>query len=57
LCVPLMAHGQVSGVIQLINKLNGEFNERDLQLLRILAALGSLVEIANAWLCERNLGS
>jgi putative methionine-R-sulfoxide reductase with GAF domain len=42
LCVPLVARGQVCGVIQLINKLSGEFNERDLQLLRILAAMGSL---------------
>lgn len=42
LCVPLVARGQVCGVIQLINKLNGDFNERDLQLLRILAAMGSL---------------
>jgi putative methionine-R-sulfoxide reductase with GAF domain len=43
LCVPLISNGQVCGVIQLLNKLNGEFNERDLLLLRILAAMGSLV--------------
>jgi putative methionine-R-sulfoxide reductase with GAF domain len=57
LCVPLIVRGEVCGVIQLINKLSGEFNERDLQLLRILAALGSLVEIADTWLYERNLGT
>lgn len=42
LCVPLIARGEVCGVVQLINKLNGEFNERDLLLLRILAAMGAL---------------
>jgi putative methionine-R-sulfoxide reductase with GAF domain len=57
LCVPLVVRGEVCGVIQLINKLSGEFNERDLQLLRILAALGSLVEMADTWLYERDLGT
>jgi transcriptional regulator with GAF, ATPase, and Fis domain len=57
LCVPLVVRGEVCGVIQLINKLSGEFNERELQLLRILAALGSLVEMADTWLCKRDLGT
>jgi putative methionine-R-sulfoxide reductase with GAF domain len=44
LCVPLIAMGEVRGVLQLINKQGGEFNERDLLLSRILAAVGALVE-------------
>jgi phosphoserine phosphatase RsbU/P len=46
LCVPMIAMGEVRGVIQLINKLNGDFNERDLLLMRILAAMGALAEAA-----------
>ncbi len=46
LCVPMIAMGQVRGVIQLINKLDGDFNERDLLLMRILAAMGALAEAA-----------
>jgi putative methionine-R-sulfoxide reductase with GAF domain len=44
LCVPMIAMGRVRGVIQLINKLNGDFNERDLLLMRVLASLGALAE-------------
>jgi putative methionine-R-sulfoxide reductase with GAF domain len=43
LCVPLVALGQTCGVFQLINKLDGEFSERDLLLLRIMAAVGGLL--------------
>lgn len=47
-CVPLMALGQTCGVIQLINKLDGEFNERDLLMLRITAAVGGLLLMLDA---------
>lgn len=57
LCVPLIARGEVRGVIQLINKLSGAFNERDLQLLRILATMGGLAEVAEAWLYDQHLAS
>jgi putative methionine-R-sulfoxide reductase with GAF domain len=57
LCVPLLARGQVCGVIQLINKLNGDFNERDLLLLRILAAMGALAAAPDANLFEHGLGA
>lgn len=43
ICVPLEALGQTHGVLQLINKLEGGFTERDLMLLRITAAIGGLV--------------
>jgi putative methionine-R-sulfoxide reductase with GAF domain/CheY-like chemotaxis protein len=56
LCVPMIAMGQVRGVIQLINKLNGDFNERDLLLLRILATMGALVEAVASELFERDIG-
>ena len=40
---------------QRINKLNGQFNERDLLLLRILAGMGALAEATDTWLCEPDL--
>lgn len=43
LCVPLIALGQVRGVLQLINKIDGEFTEGDLSLLRITAAVGGML--------------
>lgn len=43
LCVPLVALGQTCGVFQLLNKLDGEFSERDLLLLRITASVGGLL--------------
>jgi hypothetical protein len=45
LCVPLVALGQTCGVLQLINKLDGEFSEHDLLMLRITAAVGGLLLI------------
>ncbi len=39
LCVPLRVRGQVLGVIELINKIGGEFSESDLHLLESIAAL------------------
>jgi GAF domain-containing protein len=56
LCVPMIAMGEVRGVIQLINKLNGDFNERDLLLLRMLAAMGALAEAVASQLYEYNIG-
>jgi putative methionine-R-sulfoxide reductase with GAF domain len=43
LCVPLTSLGQICGVFQLINKLDGEFSQRDLLLLRITADVGGLL--------------
>jgi putative methionine-R-sulfoxide reductase with GAF domain len=57
LCVPLVTMGEVRGVLQLINKLQGEFDERDLQLLRIMAALGALTGAFDTPLFERDLGT
>lgn len=48
LCVPLVALGQTCGVFQLINKLDGEFSEHDLLMLRITAAVGGLLLILDA---------
>lgn len=56
LCVPLIVKGEVRGVVQLINKLSGAFNERDLMLLRILVAMGGLAEAADLSLYEENFG-
>lgn len=45
LCVPLMAFGEVRGVIQLMNKLHGErFTKRDLFLLRAGATTTALTQ-------------
>ena len=38
LCVPLTIHDQVVGAIEVINKLDGVFTERDLKLLQAMAA-------------------
>jgi putative methionine-R-sulfoxide reductase with GAF domain len=56
LCVPLIAMGEVYGVIQLINKLGEEFNEHDLLLLQIIAALGGLANILATYPAEQQLG-
>jgi PAS domain S-box-containing protein len=47
LCVPLLAHDAVIGVIELINKRSGTFDANDLQLLESVAAQAS-VAIENA---------
>lgn len=41
LCVPMRAFGKTEGVLQLINKQDGEFTELDLELLRLVAAFGA----------------
>ncbi|MBN1614301.1 MAG: GAF domain-containing protein [Deltaproteobacteria bacterium] len=43
LCVPLISQGRVLGVIEVLNKKPGEFNEDDLHLLQ---SLGTTVSIA-----------
>jgi GAF domain-containing protein len=44
-CVPLLAFGEVWGVIELINKTSGEaFTGRDLQILRTIGALGGFMQ-------------
>ncbi len=48
LCVPLLALGQVRGVLQLINKTDGEFTKSDLSLLRITAAVGGMLLLFNS---------
>jgi GAF domain-containing protein len=47
LCAPLVAHGEVIGVIEVLNKLDGsDFNERDLQTLVSVASIAaSAIEI------------
>ncbi|HSH05956.1 MAG TPA: GAF domain-containing protein [Anaerolineae bacterium] len=37
LCVPLIVHDQIIGAIELVNKVDGPFNENDLRLLRAMA--------------------
>lgn len=55
LCVPLSAFGKVRGVLQLINKQEGEFNERDLQLLRTIASFGALALAGQSSLLLRSV--
>jgi two-component system NtrC family sensor kinase len=38
LCVPLAIHDRIIGAVEVINKLDNEFNERDLELLQAVAA-------------------
>ncbi len=38
ICVPLNVQGQVLGVIEVLNKINGNFDELDLRLLQLLAS-------------------
>jgi two-component system NtrC family sensor kinase len=38
LCVPLVIHNRVIGAIELVNNLDGQFNEQDLALLNAMAA-------------------
>jgi GAF domain-containing protein len=53
LCIPLIAMGEICGVLQLINKLGGEFDDRDLLLLRILGALAA--PALSSFPLERNM--
>jgi two-component system phosphate regulon sensor histidine kinase PhoR len=48
LCIPLQVQDKIIGVLQAINKLNGEFNENDLRLLQALGGpLAAAIENAN----------
>ncbi|MFX1266254.1 MAG: GAF domain-containing protein [Promethearchaeota archaeon] len=50
LCVPLVARGRVIGVMQVLNKIGGEFTEDDRRLLEALAATaGSAIENARLY--------
>jgi K+-sensing histidine kinase KdpD len=47
ICVPMKFHGEILGIIELINKKEGEFTSRDLRILEILAAqTGGAIENA-----------
>ncbi len=52
LCVPLVFHDKVIGAMQLINKLNGKFDERDVERARSIAAAVAIA-ISNARLYEQ----
>ena len=54
LCVPLISMGKVIGVIELINKLDGEFNDSDLQLLQSIATSVSIA-LENSRLYQETL--
>src|SRR5512133_2373424 len=38
LCVPLISRGKVLGVIEVLNKISGDFNDDDLHLLQSIAS-------------------
>ena len=47
ICVPVKFHGNILGVIEVINKKQGEFTSRDLRILEVLAAqTGASIENA-----------
>jgi signal transduction histidine kinase len=47
MCVPVKFHGNILGVIEVINKKQGEFTSRDLRILEVLAAqTGASIENA-----------
>ncbi len=48
ICIPLQVQDKIIGVLQALNKLNGEFNENDLRLLQALGGpLAAAIENAN----------
>lgn len=52
MCAPLMAHGKVIGVIEVLNKLDGsDFDERDLETLTAVASTAAM-SLENARLHE-----
>ena len=54
LCVPLISLGRVIGVIEVINKLGGDFNDNDLGLLQSIATSVSIA-LENARLYQETL--
>jgi signal transduction histidine kinase len=51
LCVPLVLHAQVVGVLQVLNKKNGDFTNRDVELLTSISSYAAIA-IENARLYE-----
>lgn len=50
LCVPLRIHDRIIGAIEVVNKLDGAFNERDMELLQAMAAsVAGAVDNANLY--------
>ena len=54
LCVPLISQGQVLGVIEIINKRHGDFNDNDLHLLQSIATSVSIA-LENSRLYQETL--
>ncbi len=54
LCVPLISQGQVIGVIEVINKRGGDFNENDMRLMQSIATSVSIA-LENARLYQKTL--
>ncbi|OHE23924.1 MAG: hypothetical protein A2X92_08090 [Syntrophus sp. GWC2_56_31] len=54
LCVPLISQGQVVGVIEVINKRGGDFNESDMRLMQSIATSVSIA-LENARLYQETL--
>jgi len=51
MCTPMEAHGTVIGAIEAMNKRNGEFNQADLRLFKLIAA-SAATAICNALLYQ-----
>ncbi|MBW2559764.1 MAG: GAF domain-containing protein, partial [Deltaproteobacteria bacterium] len=50
LCVPMISEGRVVGVIEVLNKVNGDFDSGDKQLLQSIASSVSVaIENANCY--------
>lgn len=54
LCVPMISHGKVLGVIEVLNKMNGDFSESDKNLLQSIASSVSIA-IQNAHLYKETV--
>jgi adenylate cyclase len=54
LCVPLISRGAVLGVIEVLNKIQGDFNDDDLQLLQSIATSVSIA-LENSRLYQETL--
>jgi adenylate cyclase len=54
LCVPLISRGKVLGVIEVLNKINDEFNDDDLHLLQSIATSVSIA-LENSQLYQETL--
>ncbi len=54
LCVPLISRGKVLGVIEILNKISGDFNDDDLHLLQSIATSVSIA-LENSQLYQETL--